>query len=81
MSVLGEAYGIEVRHAGLERVTHRADSGPMSVGPAFERATEEDRQSPAARPTKIGGQPRLRRAGMNAELIHLTILRAPTVDV
>jgi hypothetical protein len=81
MSVFGEADGVEVRHAGLERIAHRTDTGPMSVGPAFERATEEYRQSLAARPTKIGGQPRLRRTGVNAELIHLTILRAPTVDV
>ena len=56
VAVFGKADGIEVGHAGLERIAHRADAGPMAIGPPFERAAEEHRQPLAAWPTKIGGQ-------------------------
>src|SRR4029077_6421021 len=74
MAVLRKADGIEVGHAGLERISHRADAGPMAVRPALERAPKEHRQSLAARPPKIRRQRCLRGAGVYTELTHLTIL-------
>ena len=74
MAVLCKPDSVEVGYAGFERISHRTDAGPMTVRPAFECATEEHRQSLAARPAEIGRQGGLRRAGVNAELIHLTIL-------
>jgi hypothetical protein len=70
MAILGKADGIEVGDARLERIAHGSNSRPVAIRPAFERAAEEDCQSLAAGPTKIGGQGGLGRAGVNAELTH-----------
>src|SRR3982074_2622535 len=77
MAIFANADGVEVRHAGLERIAHRADGGPMTIRPAFESAAAEDRQPLATRPPEVGGQRRLGRPGMNAERVHLSSDRGP----
>ena len=65
---------------GFERISHRANAGPMTVRPAFECATKEHRQSLAAGGAANRPAGWFRRAGVNAEPIHLTIRGAPTCN-
>src|SRR4051812_13233601 len=75
-SVLGPAACIQIRKTGFQRVTHRADAGPMVIRPCLECHPEKHRDTLAAGPTKILGQQSFRTAAVYAEwAAHFYFLR------
>ncbi|ERP96686.1 hypothetical protein Q669_27910 [Labrenzia sp. C1B10] len=51
--VVGESNGVKIGEAGLERIAHRADTGPAVVRPALESASKEQCQPFASWPPEI----------------------------